>query len=388
MSSAVFCGNAAVVKVSEWSTFSRSRFQQIFQQTLAKRGYNPDLIQLLPGYGDTGAALCACPQVSKILFIGSPETGKRVMATASQNLTPVILELGGKDAFIILNDAELDHAVDVALRGVFVNQGQNCIAAERLFVEEGIYQEVCDRIAKVATKLRVGCPSCTINTEDAKVMDCGAMTMPAQWSKVADLVKDAVDKGAHVLAGGVPATSDNANKLIFPPTVLTNLDNSMKIVQEETFGPVMLIMKFSTDQQVIDMANDSEFGLGCSIFSRDYNRAEAIGREIESGMCTINDFGVSYLIQNLPFGGVKNSGFGRFNGVEGLREFSRQKSVVTDRFPLRAKAPRFTSYPVPTKAPIALSNAVTMIYSGNASAKARAAVEFVKVCLAMDNPQV
>jgi len=388
ISSAVLCGNAAVVKVSEWSTYGRARYQEIFQQLLAKRGYNPDLIQLLAGYGDTGAALCTCPQVDKILFIGSPETGKRVMSAASQNLTPVILELGGKDAFIVLKDAELDHAVEVALRGVFINQGQNCIAAERILVEADVYQEFCDRVAKVGTKLRAGCPPSALQAKECDAVDCGAMTMPGQWQKVAELVQDAVEKGAKVLAGGVPQAGANENTLIFPPTILTNLDSSMRIVHEETFGPVMLIMKFSSDEEAIRMANDSEFGLGCSIFSCDYKRAEALCHEIESGMCTINDFGLGYLIQNLPFGGVKKSGFGRFNGVEGLREFSRQKSIVTDRFPFRTKPPRFTSYPIPTKAPIALSHAFTMIYSGDWKVKLNAAINFAKTCLSMDEPKV
>lgn len=246
-----------------------------------------------------------------------------------------------------------------------------------------------DKVAKVGNKLRVGCPPCDIRVADAStVVDCGAMTMPAQVKKVDALVQDAISKGAVALAGGKPIPCDNEHQLLYPPTILTNLNNTMKIVNEETFGPVMLIMKFSSDEEVIEMANDSEFGLGCSIFSTNYKRAEAIGREIESGMCTINDFGVSYLIQNLPFGGVKNSGFGRFNGVEGLREFSRQKSVVTDRFPLRAKAPRFTSYPVPTKAPIALTNAVTMIYSGSLSTKLRCALNFAKVSMSMDEPKL
>mmetsp|Transcript_11159 Transcript_11159/g.19026 ORF Transcript_11159/g.19026 Transcript_11159/m.19026 type:complete len:586 (-) Transcript_11159:43-1800(-) len=389
ISSAVFCGNAAVVKVSEWSTFSRAKFQKLFQETLAKRGYNPDLIQLLPGYGDTGAALCACPDIQKILFIGSPETGKRVMATASQNLTPVILELGGKDPFIILKEAELDHAIEVALRGVFVNQGQNCIAAERVFVESDVYQEVCDKISKVGSKLRVGCPPCNIVIEDSSTMvDCGAMTMPAQVKKVDLLVQDALSKGAVALAGGKPIPTKNEHQLLYPPTILTNLNDSMKIVSEETFGPVMLLFKFEGDDEVIKMANASEFGLGCSIFSKNYKRAEFIAKEIESGMCTINDFGVSYLIQSVPFGGIKKSGFGRFNGVEGLREFSRQKTVVTDRFPMRAKAPRFTSYPIPTKAPIALSNAITMIYSGSFSIKIRCAINFIKTMISMDEPKI
>jgi len=388
VASAVFAGNAAVVKVSEWSTFSRKAYENMFQSVLAKRGYNPDLIQLLPGYGDTGGALCQCPQVNKILFIGSPQTGKRVMEAAASNLTPVILELGGKDAFIVLKDAEIDHAVEVALRGVFINQGQNCIAAERLFIEESIFQEFSDRVARVATKFRLGCPVQAKIVESKDVVDCGAMTMPGQVEKVAALVEDAISKGAKVLAGGQRVGEKGSHKLFYPPTVLTNLNDSMLIVHEETFGPVMLLRSFKTDDEVVRLANDSEFGLGCSIFARDYKRAEAIGKRILSGMCTFNDFGISYLIQSLPFGGVKMSGFGRFNGVEGLREFSRQKSIVTDRFPIRTKAPRFTQYPIPTKAPLAVSNAVTFLYSGSLSNKLNSGIQLVKALLTMDNPKL
>ena len=311
------------------------------------------------------------------------------MIAAAENLTPVILELGGKDAFIVLKDAELDHAVEVALRGVFVNQGQNCIAAERILVESEIYQEFCDKVTKIASKFRQGCPNCSIIQSADQFVDCGSMNMPIQVQKVTDLVQDALNHGARAVVGGhVREEYKGTRKLFFPPTILVDVTPDMRIVKEETFGPVMLIMKFSSNEEVVNLANDSAFGLGCSLFSRDYKRAELIGKQILSGMLTINDFGISYLIQTLPFGGIKMSGFGRFNGIEGLREFCRIKSVVTDRFPVRTKAPRFTSYPVPTKAPIAVSNAVIMLYSNKALDKLKAAINLVKVLITMDNPKL
>jgi len=356
VSAALFAGNAAVVKVSEFALGSKDDFEEIFRKVLANRGYNPDLVTLLAGEGDTGAALVRSG-VDKILFIGSPETGKKVMNGAAEKLTPVILELGGKDPFIVLDDAELDQAAEIAVRGVFVNCGQNCIAAERLYVHERVFDRFEAKVVAKVRALRQG-PSIS-----GGCFDCGSMTMPRQVEIVEELVKDAVNRGAKVLAGG-ERNSEHPEGLFYKPTVLSNVDHSMDIVKKEAFGPVMLLIKFSTDKEVIEMANDSEYALGCSIFSTNYQRAEAIAKCIVSGMVTVNDFGVGYLIQSLPFGGTKMSGFGRFNGPEGLREFSRIKSVVTDRFPIRTKPPRFTSYPVPENASAVVGSAIHVFYSG------------------------
>eukprot|EP01096_Ripella_sp_DP13-Kostka_P010922 TRINITY_DN4364_c0_g1_i1.p1 TRINITY_DN4364_c0_g1~~TRINITY_DN4364_c0_g1_i1.p1 ORF type:complete len:625 (-),score=292.09 TRINITY_DN4364_c0_g1_i1:47-1819(-) len=380
VSAAVFTGNAAVVKVSEWSNGSRIFLERMFRGLLANRGWNPDLIQLLPGYGDTGAALCSNPKINKILFIGSPQTGKLVMSAASANLTPVILELGGKDPLIVLDDAEFDHAVDVALRGVFINQGQNCIAAERVYVQRKIYDKFKDTVQKKVLALRQGAPVPKSVISKEQFVDCGAMTMPGQVDIVDRLVADAIANGASCLAGGKRPRADgeNAEHIVFyPPTLLADLDPDMNIVKNEVFGPVMLLIPFDSDDHVVEMANSTPYALGCSIFSTNYSRAEALGRRIQSGMLTINDFGLSYLIQSLPFGGCKVSGFGKFNGPEGLKEFSIQKSVVTDRFPVRTKAPRFTQYPVPAAAPMVVQNAVSLLYSGSLSKKANSLVGLV-----------
>lgn len=354
---------------------------RMFREIVAKRGWNPDLIQLLPGYGDTGAALCRSKKVSKIFFIGSPETGKRVMQSCSENLTPVILELGGKDPMIILDDAEFDHAVDVALRGVFINQGQNCIAAERIYVQRKIYDRFCNVIQSKVSQMRQGPPigRCVLHDGEQPV-DCGAITMPAQLQIVDRLVKKGIEEGAKVLSGGRKPDQDALYPLFYPPTVLCDVRQDMEIVRTEAFGPIMLIIPFDSDEQVIEYANGTDYGLGCSIFSNNYSRAEAIGKQIASGMLTINDFGLSYLIQNLPFGGCKVSGFGRFNGPEGLREFSVIKSVVTDRFPVRTRAPRFTQYPIPIRAPLLVQNAVTLLYSGDLKKKVSSLFSFLS-CL-------
>eukprot|EP01087_Luapelamoeba_hula_P025126 TRINITY_DN981_c0_g1_i1.p1 TRINITY_DN981_c0_g1~~TRINITY_DN981_c0_g1_i1.p1 ORF type:complete len:589 (-),score=107.32 TRINITY_DN981_c0_g1_i1:31-1797(-) len=375
VSAALFAGNGAVVKVSEYALGSKDFFEGIFRQVLARHGFSPDLVTLIPGEGETGAALVEST-VDKILFIGSPQTGKRVMAGASKRLTPVILELGGKDPLIILDDAEFDQAVDVALRGVFVNCGQNCIAAERIYVHSKIHDKFVQTVSKKVQSFRQGAAI------KGGCFDCGSMTMPRQVEIVEELVSDAVGRGATVAAGGKrkPDSADGA--LFYMPTVLTGVTHQMRIANEEAFGPVMLVIKFDSDEQVIEMANSTEYALGCSIFSTNYARAERIGREVVAGMCVINDFGISYLIQSLPFGGTKASGFGRFNGVEGLREFSRQKSVVSDRFPLRTQAPRFTQYPVPDNAAKIVTAAVNTLYGTGWPAKIQAAIDLAKASLA------
>eukprot|EP01100_Stratorugosa_tubuloviscum_P006755 TRINITY_DN2875_c0_g1_i1.p1 TRINITY_DN2875_c0_g1~~TRINITY_DN2875_c0_g1_i1.p1 ORF type:complete len:577 (-),score=256.58 TRINITY_DN2875_c0_g1_i1:478-2208(-) len=358
--SAIAAGNSVIVKVSEYASWSREPLEKIMRTIFANRGFNPDIVQFIPGYGDVGNALCSHPGIDKILFIGSPKTGGFVMSAAAKNLTPVILELGGKDPFIIFDDAEFDHAVEVALRGVFINNGQNCLAAERIFVHKKIYEKFCKKVHKVASKFRCGCPA--LKPGD-KVVDCGSMGMAAQIKVVDELVQDAILNDAKVIVGGNKENNDKG--LFYPPTILANINRKMRIFQEEAFGPVMLIIPFETEEEVIELANDSHYGLGCSIFTKNYKKAERVGSQIVTGMCVINDFGVSYLIQALPFGGCKLSGFGRFNGPEGLREFSRVKSVVTDRFPMRTKPPRCTQYPILENAPQQVDAALTAVYSSN-----------------------
>jgi len=375
---AIFAGNAALVKVSEWSTHSKILFEHLVREVLSKRGHNPDLIQILPGMGETGEALVRSG-VDKILFIGSPGTGKRVMKAASDNLTPVILELGGKDPMIIFDDVNLDWALAIAQRGCFINLGQNCISAERVFVHEKIYDKFCTAMAAKINSLTQGPP-------EEGHFDFGSMTMPAQVDKVEHLVQTAIKEGATLLAGG--KRNPNYSKgNFFMPTVLSNVTEQMTIFNEEAFGPVCTIVKFSDEQDLIRMANGTVFGLGCSVLTPDLKKAERVGRKISTGMLTINDYGASYLIQDLPFGGCKESGFGRFNGPEGLRGFSREVSVLTDRFSgVITPVPRLIRYPIDPASVGIIRQAILMIYSNGLTNKIKAGVNFAgKV---MKNPKL
>jgi len=300
-----------------------------------------------------------------VLFIGSPETGRRVAEAAATTLTPVILELGGKDPFIVFADCEYDHMLDVAVRACTINCAQNCIAAERYYIEEPLYERfVRDITARVAA-LRPGS------------LDSGSMTMPAQVEKVADLVKDAVARGARLMCGGkrLPELGPN----YYAPTVLADVTHEMRIANEETFGPCCLVFRFKTEDEVVRMANCTRYGLAASVFSLDYVRAERVAHAMQSGMATVNDWALSYLIQALPFGGVKISGYGHFNGKEGLRGFSNTKSVVNDRFPLRTQTPKFLKYPVPDHGPLIVEAAVRMIYEPALLGKVKGLVALLRL---------
>ena len=362
---ALFSGNAAVVKVSEFATSSKDYFENIFRSVLCKRGHSPDLVTLISGYGPTGEALIRS-DVNHVFFIGSPQTGQKVMRAASDNTTPVTLELGGKDPFIVFDDVVMDQVIQVALRGVFVNNGQNCIASERIYVHSKIYDEFVDKAQKAVKALRSGA---SILGEEC---DIGSVTMELGIKKCLELVQDAEKHGAKILAGGRVKPNNKQHTLFFEPTILVNVTHDMKCVQEEAFGPLMLIIKFNTEDEVIKMANDSKYALGCSVFSQDKHKAERIGRKIASGMLTVNDFGVGYLVQSLPFGGVKASGFGKFNGPEGLRSFCNVKACVTGRFGGGLLVPKFTTFPVVKEAKEVVEGLIGVLYEAGASNKIRA----------------
>eukprot|EP00026_Physarum_polycephalum_P005380 Phypoly_transcript_05414.p1 GENE.Phypoly_transcript_05414~~Phypoly_transcript_05414.p1 ORF type:complete len:616 (+),score=129.68 Phypoly_transcript_05414:74-1849(+) len=369
---AIFAGNAACIKVSEWSTNSKTFFEKLIREVLAKRGHNPDLVQLLPGFGDTGEALVKSKGVAKILFIGSPATGKRVMAAAVENLTPVILELGGKDPIILFDDVPLDWALSIVMRGCFINNGQNCISSERVYVHKKIYDKFATMLANKVKETTMG-PSLKGH------YDFGAMTMPGQVNIVEDLVNDAVKNGAKVLAGG-RRHPDYKEGNWFETTVLTGANHSMRIVNEEVFGPVALLLPFETEEELIKMVNGTSYGLGCSILSKDVARAERLGRQVVSGMVTVNDYGVSYLVQGLPFGGCKYSGFGRFNGPEGLRGFAREQTVVSDRFSfMRTPVPRLIQYPVSPKAPTIISTTIHTLYNPSWTTKITKGIQLLQL---------
>jgi acyl-CoA reductase-like NAD-dependent aldehyde dehydrogenase len=323
---ALFAGNAVIIKVSEWTSWSAAPFQAFLDRCLSECGHSPDLIQIITGYAETGAALVS-GGVDKIVFTGSMRNGQRVLEASAKTLTPVILELGGKDPMIVCDDADLDQAAHAAVSATFIASGQMCLAAERVLVFDRVYDEFVRKVQDITLRLRQGAPL------SGKLVDVGAMTMPAQVELVEQLVKDAVAKGASLKAGGGRAQK-KPSKHYFEPTILADVTQDMRIMHEETFGPVMVIVRVPDEDEAVRIANETEYGLSSSVFSKDAARARRIADRIVAGSTCINDWALMYMVQDLPFGGVKGSGFGRLNGREGLRACTNVKAVIEDRLPI------------------------------------------------------
>lgn len=318
----LMAGNAVILKPSEAVAWSSERFRMITDEALRREGFSTDIVQIINGFGDTGAALVRSG-VDKILFIGSVENGRRIIEGSAEHLTPVIMELGGKDPMIICDDADIEKAVHSALGGCFINLGQNCIASERLLVHEAVYDQFLERVVSKAKALRQGVPT------EPGLVDVGAITTPQQIQVIDSLVSDALAQGARALVGG--AIDRTRPGTFYPPTILVDVRPDMKIAYTEVFGPVMLIMKVANEAEAIQIANGTDFGLHSSVITRDREKGEDIAAQLHAGATCINDFGLCYLNQDLPFGGVKYSGFGRMNGRDGLRAYTNQKAVLVDR---------------------------------------------------------
>jgi acyl-CoA reductase-like NAD-dependent aldehyde dehydrogenase len=369
---ALFAGNAVICKVSEWASCSSADFQAIFTEVLQETGHSPDLVQLITGAGETGQALVTSG-VQKIFFTGSPENGRRVMRAAAETLTPVVLELGGKDPMIVCDDADLDQAVSAAMLGVFTACGQMCVGAERLYVMDGIYERFVEKITEKVQSLRQGPPS----FDDEGEFDVGAMTMPRQLEIIERQLADATQKGARLLCGG--RRNPNFEGQFFEPTVLVDVNHDMVITREETFGPVLTIMRVYSETEAIRLANDSAYGLGSSVFSKDPKRAERIAAAISAGMTVVNDYGIAYMMQSAPFGGVRISGVGKINGREGLRACTNEKTVVVDRVPFFHPAISF--YPMKPGTFGLLSGTVGLLYGGNLMQRSRAALKMARALM-------
>jgi acyl-CoA reductase-like NAD-dependent aldehyde dehydrogenase len=311
---ALAAGNAVVFKPSELTPLVAQRIGEIAANTFAI----DDLFQVVTGDGRTGAAL-ARSNVDKIAFTGSARTGRRVMMAAAENLTPVLMELGGKDPMVVTRDADIDKAAEAAVFGALTNAGQACVSIERCYVEAPVYREFVDRVLEHARDVRAG------GDGEAQI---GAITMAAQVDVIRDHLEDAVARGATVLLGG----PDHIRGRLVAPTVLTDVTPEMKIMREETFGPVLPIARVDSADEAIELANDSDYGLGSAIFGKE--RVRELADRIRAGMTAINSVMAYSAVPNLPFGGVGESGFGRIHGDEGLREFSRTKATAEQRFAL------------------------------------------------------
>lgn len=316
---ALMAGNAVVIKPSELTPLTA-----LYGVELARKaGFPKDLLQAVAGYGEAGEALT--DHADMISFTGSVETGKKVMRRAAERLIPTTLELGGKDPMIILADADLDRAANACVWGALVNSGQVCTSIERVYVEEPVYQEFIDKMVGRVRRLRQG-PS------DAEV-ELGSMTSKEQLEKVESQIHDAIQKGARVLTGGRRAP--NTRGLYYEPTVLVDATHDMEIMREETFGPVIPVMKVKDREEALRLANDSRYGLNSSVFTGHRKGGWEMAQRIQAGSVCINDSLVNFVIPDAPMGGVKESGLGRRHGAEGIRKYCQQKTIVEDRLGLK-----------------------------------------------------
>jgi acyl-CoA reductase-like NAD-dependent aldehyde dehydrogenase len=313
---ALQAGAAVVIKPSEFTPLGLAEIVEAWKKEIG----GPDVFDCVQGIGETGGALVDA--VDFIQFTGSDRTGRKVMARAAETLTPVSLELGGKDPMIVLADADLDRAANAAAWGGMMNSGQICMSVERIYVEEPAYDEFVAKLTKEVGVLRQGADTTGYDA------DVGAMTSPNQSAIVEDHVNDALASGARALTGGkkVPGPGD-----YFEPTVLVDVDHSMKVMRDETFGPVVGVMKVRDTEEALRLANDSRYGLSGSVFG-EKNHAEQVARRVECGAINVNDVLVNYFASDVPMGGWKESGIGYRHGEPGIKKYCRTESIVATRF--------------------------------------------------------
>lgn len=306
------CGNTVVLKPSELASLSTLRLAEIIQET----DLPPGVLNIVVGFGHTvGARISEHPDIEKVSFTGSTGVGKRILQASAGNFKHTTLELGGKTPNIIFSDADLDRAVDAAVTGFTRNSGQICSAGTRIFVQEKIFDEVTERIVKLAQTCQVGDPF----DPQTKL---GPLISAVQQERVLSYVDAGKEEGATLLTGGCKKEGDG---YFVMPTVFANVSNSMKIAQEEIFGPVAVIMPFKDEQDVIEQGNDSTYGLAAGIWTRDISRAHKVARALKGGRIWINTFGETEPV--MPFGGYKQSGLGREFGAESISAYTQTKSI-------------------------------------------------------------
>jgi acyl-CoA reductase-like NAD-dependent aldehyde dehydrogenase len=320
---ALVTGNAVVLKPSEFTSLVALKIQTLLHQA----GVPEAVFQVIPGDGATGAALLNS-DIDKLIFTGSVPTGKGIAQAAAARLLPVVLELGGKDPMVVLDDADIDVASSAAVWGAFVNAGQACLSVERCYVHRSVYAPFLDACVRKARQLRIG------NGLDAET-DIGPMIHERQLRMVEAQVQEAKAQGAQVLAGGSRLPDLGTN--FYAPTILADVTQDMRVMREETFGPVLSVAPFDSDDEAVRLANDSDFALAASVWTNNTNQGEALARRIVAGTVMVNDTISCFGISEAPHGGVKASGIGRSHGRFGLEEMVRVKYLDIDRLPRMKK---------------------------------------------------
>lgn len=326
---ALVAGNAVVVKASEVTPLSLQKAKNIFDAT----GLPQDLFTVVHGYGEVGSALIESG-IQKLVFTGSVETGKKVAAACGANLVPCVMELGGKAPLVACADCDVERTARAIVYGGFLNAGQVCISVERVYAHEAVYEPLVARVRELTRELRQGDPN-------EGTVDVGALIFPKQGTIAETLVADAVSKGATIVTGGKRVAGEGD---FFEPTVLAGCNHTMAVMKDEIFGPVVPIQKVTSEDEAIRLANDSHLGLNAYVFTKDRAKGERLARRIEAGSVVVNDVIVNYGAAEAPFGGTKQSGFGRIHGEDSLRGMCEARHVFSGRLPEASVEPLWFPY--------------------------------------------
>jgi acyl-CoA reductase-like NAD-dependent aldehyde dehydrogenase len=327
---ALLAGNAVVHKPSEVTPFSAL----VLKKFTEAAGFPADLYQVVQGDGQTGAALIEAG-VDKVSFTGSVATGRKVAEACGRRLIPVTLELGGKDAMIVCEDADLERAAQGALLGSCMNTGHYCCGTERIYVMDGVYDAFVEKVVVRARQLR---------QSDTGETDVGAVFWDQQLAIIEDHMADATAKGAKVLVGG--RRNPQLQGLYYEPTVVVDVSHEMDLMRKETFGPIVAIQKVSSEEEALRLANDSEYGLNGNVWTTDAEKGQRLAERMATGGVCVNDMAITYGIPEAPFGGVKESGVGQVNGAQGIRGYCHVHPIISDR---KGKGPIQGGYPYTRK---------------------------------------
>jgi aldehyde dehydrogenase (NAD+) len=313
---ALACGNTVVMKAAEQTPLSILYLANLIKEA----GFPPGVVNILNGQGRVaGAAICQHLDIDKVAFTGSTATGREIMKMASVNLKNITLETGGKSPLLVFDDADLDQAVKWAHIGIMSNMGQICTATSRVLVQEGIYDKFIELFKEqVKSTSKVGDPF-----EDATFQ--GPQVTKTQYDRVLSYIESGKSEGATLITGGEPFKNAGGKGFFIAPTVFSNVKDNMKIYREEVFGPFVVIASFKTEEEAIERANDTTYGLGSAVFTQNITKAHRVARKIEAGMVWINSSNDSDF--RIPFGGVKQSGIGRELGEAGLEAYTNKKAV-------------------------------------------------------------